>query len=595
MFVLRGIRSVTRGILGLLAVVPVAALVLAGPFDRGPAGEPRVSFFPMALLALDPFVWTCARNSLTFAVLVTALSLVAGVGLGWFLARLRFWGQPVLRASSGLLPAASPVVLALGLLGIWGTPGPWPWPISSGRAVEEGVSLETWPGIPLWIFWIWSTLPAAVAIVMLSIASAVERIEPAWEDASQLAGAGRFRSWRRLIWPMIRPASVRAAALIFPIALVEPGAPLILGLRRTLAFQIVEAARRPEPFPRIAVWAIVAGLMALAGGLLLLKWGGPSILGRSTIDRGAGSGHRLSRRAGIPMVLASLLTLVGMSVLGWLPVLGLFRMILHRGPVPFASDDGATRPFAEFIGKVWDPPTPQLAANSVLLGLEIATGIVILGWLVRPDLRGRTSRTDGPNLVRRLAMMPPLLQGVGIMAFPWLAGMISSWLRSHSRFTGSADRVADLSRALSPERNPWILLVFAVGLTIGLRLLRMWQSSDESESVELRSGLDAALLAGASPRRARNVACWRPARWFGRFLLVTSFAATSLTPALLFTPWLDGRTIAPALVVLADGPDVVRIQAAFLALCLLAANVAALIAARLTSAWPRDGETDWIW
>ena len=148
MFVLRGMRSVTRGLLGLLTVVPVVALVLAVLLDRGPTGEVRVSIFPMALLALDPFVWTCARNSLIFAVVVTATSLVAGVGLGWLMARLRFWGQPVLRASSALLLAASPVVLALGLVGIWGAPHPWPWPISAGERETRASAWRHGVGCP---------------------------------------------------------------------------------------------------------------------------------------------------------------------------------------------------------------------------------------------------------------------------------------------------------------------------------------------------------------------------------------------------------------------------------------------------------------
>ena len=159
---------------------------------------------------------------------------------------------------------------------------------------------------------------------------------------------------------------------------------MILGLRRTLAFQIVEAARHPEPFPRIAVWAVMAGLMGLAGRLLLRGWGGHPVLGRSAIRTAAGSDRPLARRAGLPIVLASTLALTGAAVLGWLPVLGLFRLVLYHRPNPVASDEVAARSFTELIRQVFEPPMPQLAANSLFLGLEVATGIVILAWLVRP-------------------------------------------------------------------------------------------------------------------------------------------------------------------------------------------------------------------
>ena len=93
-------------------------------------------------------------------------------------------------------------------------------------------------------------------------------------------------------------------------------------------------------------------------------------------------------------------------------------------------------------------------------------------------------------------MMPPLLQGVGILSLPWLAGLVSASLRTIPRFEGLADRLADVARELSPERNPWILLVSAVGLTVGLRFLQSWRWAAESESDELRSGLDAGLAGG---------------------------------------------------------------------------------------------------
>ena len=70
-------------------------------------------------------------------------------------------------------------------------------------------------------------------------------------------------------------------------------------------------------------------------------------------------------------------------------------------------------------------------------------------------------------------------------------------------------------------------------------------------------------------------------------LLAGSLAATNLVPALLFEPWIDGQTIAPAVVDLAVGPADARGQAAVLALCAIASNLAALRFAWLSSALPR--------
>ena len=55
----RWLRAATRGVVGLLTVLPALALVVAVLVDLGPDGEPRFSLFPIALLAFDPFAWTC--------------------------------------------------------------------------------------------------------------------------------------------------------------------------------------------------------------------------------------------------------------------------------------------------------------------------------------------------------------------------------------------------------------------------------------------------------------------------------------------------------------------------------------------------------
>jgi iron(III) transport system permease protein len=53
-------------------------------------------------------------------------------------------------------------------------------------------------------------------------------------------------------------------------------------------------------------------------------------------------------------------------------------------------------------------------------------------------------------------------------------------------------------------------------------------------------------------------------------------AATSLSPALILTPTLDNRPVAPGILILADQPGEGRSSAAALATCVIAANLAAL-------------------
>jgi len=254
------LRALGHSFLRLILIAPVVAVSMAILVDRGPSGNARLSLFPIALMALDPFVWTCFRNSLIFAGVSATSALILGVGLGWIVARRRFWGRAALHGGIAALAAVAPAFLALGLVGLLGPPYGWPWPFSPSGVGFHGASLESWRGLSLWVVWVWTSLPGGVALVVIATVSAVERLETSWEDAARLAGAGPFRAWRDVQWPLVRPSVARVTALVFSLALVEPGAPLILGLRRTIAYQIVDSATRPDPFPRIAIWAVIAGL-----------------------------------------------------------------------------------------------------------------------------------------------------------------------------------------------------------------------------------------------------------------------------------------------------------------------------------------------
>src|SRR5438874_422264 len=90
---LRGLGRVAG--FGLLAVLLLPALApwISAAIDRGPDGSPRVSPFPIALAAFDPFLRECVRDSSIVALLVAAGSLAAGVVLGELAATRRFWGR----------------------------------------------------------------------------------------------------------------------------------------------------------------------------------------------------------------------------------------------------------------------------------------------------------------------------------------------------------------------------------------------------------------------------------------------------------------------------------------------------------------------
>ena len=126
-----------------------------------------------------------------------------------------------------------------------------------------------------------------------------------------------------LSWTLVRPSSTRAAAIVFVFAIADPGAPLVLGLRRTLAFQLVEAARRPDPFPQAAVWALAVGLFGLIGWLIW-RWAGGTPITMYAVP----STHPRRRPHRRRSRSRSVFLLAACAFLGWLPVAGLVKLSL---------------------------------------------------------------------------------------------------------------------------------------------------------------------------------------------------------------------------------------------------------------------------
>ena len=486
------------------------------------------------------------------------------------------------------LIGAPPAFLALGILGLVGQPHAWPWPFVTEAMTGPGASLESWQGLPLWIAWVWTTVPGAAVVVALAALGPVERLERSWEDAARLTGASPGRIARSLSWPIVRPSALRAAALVFLFALVEPGAPLILGLRRTLAYQIVDLAGRPDPFPRLAVWAIMAGLFGLAGWAALRWRAGSPIIGHPESAAAMSRNSRYPRTASPLRAVASTLLMATWALAGWLPVAGLIRIAVSPIRSQGDSSQGPLGALLELVRRIGEPPVPQLAANSLVFGIEVACAIMVLAWIVGPDQNVRPGRATWWRVIRPIAHPPPLILAVGFVALPWLGGLASRLLDDAGR-PGPARVLEDLAAALDPYRNSWFAMICCVALTLAPRLFLSWRRAPGLGPLPKcsRSAYEAALVAGALRARAGWFSApRRRGRWLGRFVLVWALAATNLTPALLFAPWTDGRTVAPGIVALAGGAGEEPAQAAALALLAVAVNVGALFLARLTSALP---------
>ena len=518
---LGGLARLTGGSLLAVLLLPSLAAWPSAFLDRGPDGSPRASIFPIALTLFDPFVWACARNSLVVAATVAAGSLVVGVGLGLIVGRWRFWGRAPLWALAIVPMLAGPLLVAPGIgLALGGHRG-WDWLAARSTLGMSAESLARWAALA------WSGLAGGAPLVALATVAALGRVDPSWSEAARSVGASRARAWRDVVWPILRPGVARASAVVFTLTLVEPAGPLILGLRRTLAVQMIDAARRLDQPTRAATLALLAIAIAAAGRVAIGWWGG-----RSYARKGV-TYVPLTSNASVLRAYSSRLALMAWCLLSvgpiWLSIRQAFQAIESTRLDAWWTVCG---------GWLADPELRGWAANSsATAGLAVAVDLAILR-AVAPGKPGSRARAIG--LVGRLFEAgPPLALGVGALATPWLlvaladsaGGPAGDWLRS-------------VSLELSPGRSPGFLLVLALAIV----QLPMLAGVAELARGRVRPArVDSSRLLGESDRRASR------AGEGGRLGVVPvssawlafAMASTNLAVALLLTPFSERRTLAP--------------------------------------------------
>jgi ABC-type Fe3+ transport system permease subunit len=527
MSLLRGLGRILGGCLLIVLLFPSLAAWPSALLDRGPDGSMRVSAFPLALTVFDPFIWTCARNSLLVASATTALSLVLGVGLGWIASLGRSWAGTPLRVLLVVPLAAGPVLIAPSIASALGGPAGWDW---LARKVVFGASAE---GVVRWAALVWTGVIWGVPLVAMATVSGLRCINPSWSEAALAVGASRRQTWQDLVWPNLRPGIALAAALAFTLALLEPGGPLVFGLERTLAVQMVRSVSRLDQPTRASTLALLATALALLGRTAILGWGGTARLLFERPDA-ATPPPTIRHTWAWRFLLAAWCGVSAGPVVFWL--WRGFKTARASSPNPIA-------------GWLADPDFSTWVANSVMTAaLAVAVDLLILRAFCprRPGPCSRSIRVA----CRFFGAIPPLALGAWALAIPWI-------------FLGLADSIEGptarglrrLALELSPGRSPGFLLILA--LAVG-QMPMLAEVARLARSFIRPSRVDASRLMGESNVRASRAGgrYWLGVVPFAPTFLAFALAATTLSPALLLTPYSERMTLAPAILrkVIDPGP-----------------------------------------
>ena len=183
--------------------------------------------------------WIALQLSLKVALWATALNLVLGVGVGYALARGKFWGRSVLDAALTLPMVMPPTVLGYYLL------------VILGRKGVVGAWLQDHFGVTLIFTWQGAVIAATVVafpLVFKSSRAAFEAVDTQLEQAARVLGVGEIGVFLRVTVPLAWRGILAGLLLAFARAMGEFGATLMVagsipGKTQTLSVAVYEAVQ----------------------------------------------------------------------------------------------------------------------------------------------------------------------------------------------------------------------------------------------------------------------------------------------------------------------------------------------------------------
>ncbi len=410
-------------------------------------------------------------NAFTLGIVSTLVTFLIALPLALASYRWVFPGKvwlSVLILAPLVLP---PFVGAVGVKHILGVQG-----ALNAFLIDFGIMSETSPTD--WLgknkFWgvVMMNALHLYPILFMNVIAALNKLDPAMEQAAQNLGASPWKRFRKITVPLCMPGIFAGAAIVFIWSFTELGVPLVFDYTVVAPVQIYNGIKdlsdNPTPYALVSVMLIISLLVFAVSKLLL----GENNLGSSTRPKA-----RYMQK-----------TLIGFK--GWL-ISGIFLLVFLIAAVPhfgviFLSvsgdwygtilpDDMTLSHYGDGLGH---PVVVGSIKNSLIYSLgatflNVVLGLAIAWVIVRSTIRGRT-------LIDGLMMLPLAVPGL-VLAFGYraLSEGSFSWL-----VNSAGDPIFLLILAYAMRRLPFVVRAAVAGLE---------QSDPVLE--------EAAMTLGASPRR----------------------------------------------------------------------------------------------
>ncbi len=408
------------------------------------------SAFPyFSLVPLSPTLMESLGNSLLLATFTTILTTLLCLPLAYWFTRFRFPGQSSLAALLLLPLILPPFVGAIGLqrlLDRFGTLNLW---LMQLGWMDPGKPVD-WLGQGGFLGVVFMQVLHLYPILYLNLAAAWANVDPTLEDAARNLGAGEWRVFRTVTFPLVLPGFFAGATLVFVWAFTDLGTPLVFNFQQVIPVKIFDQVSDPQRTNAVA-YALVVVTLVVTG---VLFYGARWLVGkRLYVSGGKGAAATAPPRAGRSLTVAIYTTVLFVTLLAILPNVGVVL-------TAFAGEWNFTPLPTEFTGRyvaeVWNNRVAAWSIRNSVVFSAASTVIdavfgITLAWLITRRPSWLTGVLEG------LAMLPLALPGL-VLAFGYLTcfGFVGDFLRERGWHSWAS--------VFDPYVNPVPLLIIAYAI-----------------------------------------------------------------------------------------------------------------------------------
>ncbi|HXF85579.1 MAG TPA: iron ABC transporter permease [Anaerolineales bacterium] len=248
-------------------------------------------FFPLSRIlsltfTIETFTrenWNIVQRSLLFtfyqAALSTFLTLLLGLPSAYLFARYDFPGKTLLRALTAIPFMLPTVVVAASFNALFGQRGFINTILQSSSSFFPLSPFNHLPHSPSFALHPFAAILLAhvfynTTIVIRIVSNAFSTLDPKIEGVARSLGADTLRTWRYVVFPLLRPAILASSLLVFLFDFTSFGVILLLGEAKyaTLEVEIYTQAAKYLNLPLAALLSVIQLLCTLLFSILYSRY-----------------------------------------------------------------------------------------------------------------------------------------------------------------------------------------------------------------------------------------------------------------------------------------------------------------------------------